>query len=60
MPGILLTLFCLLLSMETLAGAISERIGCGCPSMKNCPIYNSEDRLGAEGVGPVILERESP
>lgn len=32
-------------------------IGCGCLSMKNCPIYNANDKLAAEGSGPVILER---
>jgi MerR family redox-sensitive transcriptional activator SoxR len=26
-------------------------------SMKNCPIYNEDDKLSSEGSGPVILER---
>ena len=32
-------------------------IGCGCLSMKNCPIYNADDKLAEEGPGAVILER---
>lgn len=32
-------------------------IGCGCLSMKNCPIYNEGDKLAEEGPGAVILER---
>ena len=35
-------------------------IGCGCLSMKNCPIYNEEDRLGAHRSGPVILDEPNP
>ncbi len=34
-------------------------IGCGCLSMKNCPIYNADDKLAEEGPGAVILERTS-
>jgi hypothetical protein len=25
--------------------------------MKNCPIYNQDDKLAATGIGPVLLER---
>jgi MerR family redox-sensitive transcriptional activator SoxR len=32
-------------------------IGCGCLSMKHCPIYNPEDKLSEKGIGPVILEQ---
>jgi len=32
-------------------------IGCGCLSMTRCPIYNADDKLAAQGSGPVILER---
>lgn len=32
-------------------------IGCGCLSMKRCPLYNADDKLKSEGTGPVILER---
>ncbi len=27
-------------------------IGCGCLSLKTCPLYNRGDRLAAEGAGP--------
>lgn len=33
-------------------------IGCGCLSMKVCPVYNQDDKLAAQGSGPVILEQE--
>ena len=32
-------------------------IGCGCLSMKSCPIYNENDNLSAQGTGPVILDK---
>jgi MerR family redox-sensitive transcriptional activator SoxR len=43
--------------LERLRDSLTGCIGCGCLSMKNCPIYNSEDKLAAEGSGPVILDR---
>lgn len=27
-------------------------IGCGCLSLDNCPLYNADDALGRNGVGP--------
>lgn len=39
---------------DSLAGCI----GCGCLSMKSCPIYNADDRVSKEGTGPVILNRK--
>lgn len=27
-------------------------IGCGCLSLENCPLYNADDALGANGAGP--------
>ncbi len=27
-------------------------IGCGCLSLKKCPLHNADDQLGAEGPGP--------
>ncbi|NMP33524.1 redox-sensitive transcriptional activator SoxR [Thalassotalea sp. M1531] len=33
-------------------------IGCGCLSLKNCPIYNPEDMLAELGDGPVLLEKK--
>lgn len=32
-------------------------IGCGCLSLKDCPLRNPQDALGQEGPGPRILER---
>ncbi len=43
--------------LERLRDSLTGCIGCGCLSMKNCPIYNEDDKLAAEGPGPVILER---
>ncbi len=31
-------------------------IGCGCLSVKHCPLYNADDYLGAEGPGPRRLD----
>lgn len=45
--------------LERLRELLTGCIGCGCLSMKNCPIYNADDRLGAEGPGPVLLERQT-
>jgi len=43
--------------LERLRDSMTGCIGCGCLSMKNCPIYNSDDKLAEEGSGPVILDR---
>ncbi len=43
--------------LERLRDSLTGCIGCGCLSMKNCPIYNAEDRLGKNASGPVILDR---
>ena len=43
--------------LERLRDSLTGCIGCGCLSMKNCPIYNEDDKLAAEGTGPVILDR---
>ncbi len=45
--------------LERLRDSLTGCIGCGCLSMKNCPIYNTDDKLGAVGSGPVILDRGS-
>ena len=44
--------------LERLRDLITGCIGCGCLSMKNCPIYNEGDKLGDIGDGAVILERK--
>ena len=43
--------------MERLRDYMTGCIGCGCLSMKVCPLYNEEDKLAVRGPGPVILER---
>ena len=43
--------------MERLRDMLTGCIGCGCLSMKNCPIYNANDHLGEQADGAVILER---
>lgn len=43
--------------MENLRDLLSGCIGCGCLSMKNCPIYNADDKLQAKGSGGVLLDQ---
>ncbi|MFK7733981.1 MAG: redox-sensitive transcriptional activator SoxR [Pseudomonadales bacterium] len=43
--------------LERLRDHLTGCIGCGCLSMKNCPIYNAEDKLAAKGSGPILLEQ---
>ncbi|WP_286266350.1 redox-sensitive transcriptional activator SoxR [Thalassotalea atypica] len=45
--------------LEKLRDSLTGCIGCGCLSMKNCPIYNPDDVLAEQGQGPVILDRPS-
>jgi MerR family redox-sensitive transcriptional activator SoxR len=35
-------------------------IGCGCLSMKNCALYNPDDRARLKGAGPRYLMGDSP
>ena len=43
--------------LERLRDSLTGCIGCGCLSMKNCPIYNHKDKLESEGPGPVLLDK---
>lgn len=43
--------------LEKLRDSLDGCIGCGCLSMKNCPIYNPEDKLGDDNAGAVLLEK---
>lgn len=43
--------------LQRLRDSLTACIGCGCLSMKNCPIYNENDKLASQGSGPVILDR---
>ncbi len=38
---------------ELLAGCI----GCGCLSIDRCAMFNQDDRLAADGPGPVLLRQ---
>ena len=46
-----------ILYLENLRDLLTGCIGCGCLSMKNCPLYNSEDKMKNEGTGGVLLKR---
>lgn len=43
-----------------LRGKLDECIGCGCLSLKACPLRNPGDILGEEGPGPRLLEIGRP
>jgi MerR family redox-sensitive transcriptional activator SoxR len=43
--------------MENMRDYLTGCIGCGCLSMKSCPIYNEDDKLSSHGTGPVLLEK---
>jgi MerR family redox-sensitive transcriptional activator SoxR len=43
--------------MTRLRDELTGCIGCGCLSLKTCPLYNREDRLSDEGSGPRRLMR---
>jgi len=45
--------------LENLRDYLGGCIGCGCLSMKKCPLYNKDDELAKQGTGPVILEQKS-
>jgi MerR family redox-sensitive transcriptional activator SoxR len=44
--------------MTRLRDELTGCIGCGCLSLKTCPLYNHGDRLSAEGSGPRRLLRD--
>jgi MerR family redox-sensitive transcriptional activator SoxR len=46
--------------LVSLRGKLSECIGCGCLSLKVCPLRNPGDVLGEEGPGPRLLEVGRP
>jgi len=43
-------------SLEKLRDSLTGCIGCGCLSMKKCPIYNADDKLAKKGPGAVLQE----
>jgi MerR family redox-sensitive transcriptional activator SoxR len=42
--------------LTSLRDSLSDCIGCGCLSLKVCPLRNPMDQLSAEGPGPRLLE----
>lgn len=46
-------------AMQRLRDTMDSCIGCGCLSLKSCPIYNAKDKLAEQGPGPVILNSPS-
>jgi MerR family transcriptional regulator, redox-sensitive transcriptional activator SoxR len=44
--------------MSRLRDELTGCIGCGCLSLRTCPLYNHADRLSIEGSGPRRLLRE--
>ena len=46
--------------LEKLRDSLTGCIGCGCLSMKNCPIHNAGDKLAKAGPGPVLLDSKVP
>jgi MerR family redox-sensitive transcriptional activator SoxR len=41
--------------LQRLRDSLTGCIGCGCLSMKNCPIYNEGDKLAGEGSGALQI-----
>ena len=42
--------------LTQLRDQLTNCIGCGCLSMKDCPLRNPEDQLSKEGAGPRLLD----
>lgn len=42
--------------MTALRDQLGHCIGCGCLSLKQCPLYNPDDTLGEDGAGPRRLD----
>lgn len=45
--------------LVALRDSLSSCIGCGCLSMKKCPLYNPNDMLAKEGSGPILLDNKA-
>ena len=43
--------------LQQLRDLMTGCIGCGCLSMKACPLYNAGDKKASEGTGPVLLDQ---
>ena len=44
--------------LSQLRDQMDDCIGCGCLSLKTCPLRNPQDALGEQGSGPRLLEAE--
>ncbi|MEE9453573.1 MAG: redox-sensitive transcriptional activator SoxR [Paracoccaceae bacterium] len=47
-------------TLSNLRDRLDGCIGCGCLSLKNCALYNPEDRAHKHGVGPRYLMGDRP
>jgi MerR family redox-sensitive transcriptional activator SoxR len=47
-------------SLKTMREQLSDCIGCGCLSLKNCALYNPADIAAKRGVGPRFLLGDEP
>jgi MerR family redox-sensitive transcriptional activator SoxR len=45
--------------LEALRDNLTSCIGCGCLSLKACPLYNPDDELGQEDSGAVLLDKKA-
>ena len=39
-------------AMTTVRDGLASCIGCGCLSLRSCPVYNHDDELATQGPGP--------
>jgi MerR family transcriptional regulator, redox-sensitive transcriptional activator SoxR len=46
-----------ILYLQGLRDSLTGCIGCGCLSMKSCPLYNPNDELAQQGNGAVLLDK---
>lgn len=45
--------------LSQLRDQLDDCIGCGCLSLKTCPLRNPQDALAAQGAGPRLLESDA-
>ncbi|QBY05786.1 redox-sensitive transcriptional activator SoxR [Thalassotalea sp. HSM 43] len=46
-----------IVQLNKLKDSLDGCIGCGCLSLKSCPLYNPDDTLAKQGVGAVLLNK---
>ena len=46
--------------LQMLRDRLDQCIGCGCLSLKDCALYNPQDRIAAKGKGPRYLVGDKP